>query len=110
VYKNGNGLFDEENELLNNLVAQGGQNVNSEQNEVWVYPNPTQGVVTISSRHVFSEARWIFKDMTGRSIAEGILPDKALNQRITLPFVSSGVYQLQVETKGKLYVNKLIVE
>ncbi|MBU3675668.1 MAG: T9SS type A sorting domain-containing protein [Chitinophagaceae bacterium] len=109
VYKNGKGLFDEENELLNNLVGQG-QKTDSEQNEVWVYPNPTQGVVTISSRQVFNEARWIFKDMTGRSIAEGILPDKALNQRITLPFVSSGVYQLQVETKGKLYVNKLIVE
>ena len=50
------------------------------------------------------------KDMTGRSIAQGIFTDNVYSQEITLPQVASGIYQIKIESAGKWYVNKLKIE
>lgn len=109
VYKNGNGLFDDENEFLNNL--QGHLSTNSSGREMLqIYPNPTQRIVNIRSEIAFKHASWILHDMAGRVIAKGELLDKAFTQQISLPVLSAGVYRLRVENASSVYMNKLIIE
>ncbi|MBU3676094.1 MAG: T9SS type A sorting domain-containing protein [Chitinophagaceae bacterium] len=109
VYKNGNGLFDEENELLNNLQGELSTFI-SVREMLQVYPNPTQRVVNIRSEIAFEHASWILHDMAGRVIAKGELLDKAFTQQIFLPVLSAGVYRLRVENASSVYMNKLIIE
>lgn len=109
VYKNGKGLFDEENEILDNLHNQV-NTAKEDYNLIQVYPNPTRGIVNIASKEPFGAATWTLKDVTGRSIAHGNLTEAAYTQQVEFPSISAGVYHLHIENNGKQFVSKLIIE
>ena len=87
----------------------GGTNLNDEENEITVYPNPTSAQLFISFRNqTFVNTNWKFKltDIFGRTVKQGNLQ----NQEIDLSIISSGMYQLQISNDVKTYSKKIIVE
>ena len=109
VYKNGKGLFDDENALLDSLRNPIGSLIESH-NMIQVFPNPSSGMVNVTSTEPFNQARWILKDITGRSIAHGYLTETAFTQQLILPQIAAGVYHLHIENNGKFFISKLIIE
>ena len=72
-----------------------------------VYPNPTQGMVTIMVEDAFGFEYQVF-DFTGKSIMVGKTQDRAMT--LDLSGLSKGVYFISVMTEAKRLTQKVIVQ
>jgi len=80
---------------------------------VEVYPNPTKGVVKVSSRVAFNKDSNIkLKDALGREIpTTSLIKQSTENSRlIDLSSQSPGIYFMEIDTPDKVYTEKIIVE
>jgi hypothetical protein len=68
-----------------------------------VFPNPTQGIVTLKNAIIGSE--FFIHDFKGQLVKTGLIISE--NQEISLEKLASGVYTIQVDEKRvKLVVKK----
>jgi PKD repeat protein len=100
-FTDGNGCSAAAN--LNIIVEQCSDlNENAAQN-LQVFPNPTEGIVTLKNAFIGSE--FFIYDFKGQLVKTGIVNSE--NQIISLELVASGVYTIQVDEKRvKLVVKK----
>jgi hypothetical protein len=91
IYKNGKGLFDDENEALNEMNSQTGKL--GIDNLLKLYPNPASTQVNISYRTKdLQDSELKLYDMSGRFIVEVHLPASASNVSVNVENIASGVY------------------
>lgn len=75
-----------------------------------VYPNPTQGVFTLSTRKPLRAALTIqVTDLSGRKMASLSLEAGKTVLKADLKGLSSGIYLLLLETEGERYYQKLVI-
>jgi hypothetical protein len=80
--------------------------VNLEDNQLVLYPNPSNGIFNIQLQQNEKFSVTIF-DIQGRKIVEqSFNTNNAIMQLQNLP---KGFYQLQLAQKNKLYIRKLIL-
>ena len=101
IFTDGNGCSTATN--LNIIVEQcSGLNENAVQN-LQVFPNPSEGLITLKNADIGSE--YFIHDFKGQLVKTGFITSE--NQEISLEKVASGVYTIQVDEKRvKLIVKK----
>ena len=78
---------------------------------VSVYPNPTTGIFTIKSLQGFENLTRIkITDITGRTIQNFSTSEFQNLSTIDISNFAKGVYILKIETDGKIYSHRLILE
>jgi hypothetical protein len=73
---------------------------------VYVYPNPTTGVVKIDF-NIFEETKLTVYNITGQKLFTKTVNDKTTT--IDLSNLSNGVYYLQVKNEGGVNTEKIIL-
>jgi hypothetical protein len=73
---------------------------------VYVYPNPTTGVVKIDL-NIFGETELILYTITGQKLFTKTVNDKT--STIDLGNLSNGIYYLQIKNEGGISTEKLIL-
>jgi hypothetical protein len=83
-------------------------------NTIKIFPNPTTGVLNISTNQTLSkdnQLHFILTDVTGKVIQELHATHAAHNTvSVELPQVASGVYFAHVDINGTKHVEKIIVQ
>lgn len=73
--------------------------VNQKVNTVYVYPNPSKGMLTIESFIIHNQAQWQLYDAQGRLVYTTVL--SAYRQQVTLPnFLPQGIYFWKLVVEG----------
>lgn len=109
VFKNGKGLFDDEEAYLDSIM-----NVKTnglvEADVIKVYPNPSQDKVTIEFENILElDALFELMDLSGRVILTKILPQGTRSTIHELPQIADGLYTYKIVIhNGKTYNGKLI--
>lgn len=83
-------------------------NLNSSNNDIIVYPNPTSNKIFISFiNEKVTQADWKYKlaDLFGRTIQKGDLSERAID----INTIAVGMYQLQIFNGRNCYTKKIIV-
>lgn len=111
VYKNGKGLFDDENALLDSLAT---TNISTliALNTIKVYPNPATEQITFEYTALTDENSSIeLFDLTGRKVKEIELPKNSNKVNLMVDNLAQGVYTYK-QIKGGRQVNagKIIIE
>jgi hypothetical protein len=77
-----------------------------------IYPNPTTGVFTIEVPALEKDAHVTVLDMNGRSVMSATVSANPYEQKVQLdmPDVSRGMYFIRIETNGKIFAKKLMLE
>jgi hypothetical protein len=77
-----------------------------------IYPNPTTGVFTVEVPALEKDAHVTVLDINGRSLLTETLPANPYEQKLQLqmPEVARGMYFIRIETDGKLFTKKLMLE
>ena len=100
-FTDGNGCSAATN--LNIIVEQCSDLIENGISNLQVFPNPTEGIVTLKNAFIGSE--FYIYDFKGQLVKTGIVNSE--NQIISLELVASGVYTIQVDEKRvKLVVKK----
>ena len=100
-FTDGNGCSATTN--LNIIVEQCSDLNENGVSNLQVFPNPTEGIVTLKNAFIGSE--FFIYDFKGQLVKKGIVNSE--NQIISLELVASGVYTIQVDEKRvKLVVKK----
>jgi PKD repeat protein len=100
-FTDGNGCSAATN--LNIIVEQCSDLIENGISNLQVFPNPTEGIVTLKNAFIGSE--FFIYDFKGQLVKTGIVNSE--NQIISLELVASGVYTIQVDEKRvKLVVKK----
>jgi PKD repeat protein len=73
-----------------------------------LYPNPTNGNVTVELPHMVSGATAIVTDLTGKTIATKQF--ESTTTTVDLSNVSEGIYIIRVQNGNTLHTNKIIVK
>lgn len=78
------------------------------ENDFMVYPNPSNGVISIKSRFDVSEATVSIFDMNGRKVFNQEIELNA-TATISATGLTSGIYVMQIEGAGRSQTTKLII-
>lgn len=73
-----------------------------------LYPNPTNGNVTVELPHMVSGATAVVLDLTGKTIVAKQF--ESATTTLDLSAVSEGIYIIKVQNGNMLYTNKIIVK
>ncbi|MEZ5011723.1 MAG: T9SS type A sorting domain-containing protein, partial [Bacteroidales bacterium] len=74
-----------------------GINADAFENKILVYPNPTDGIITIEMGKVYKDVKLIVRDITGRRIAESDYNStKNINFYLDAP---AGIYLIELSTE-----------
>lgn len=81
-------------------------------NNVHVYPNPTEKLLTIKTdKYLPSGVRFIIFDMTGRTLLEQLAKENANIQHLDLSVLNSGIYSLCiVQHNGEKLFHQLVAK
>lgn len=112
VFKNGKGLFDDEDSLLQNLSGAGTKEIKHilHDNDIIVYPNPTTGILNISYQ-LNKDATFILYDIVGREIMKTTLSAKNNKATIELKNTPIGIYTYSIKDENNINkVGKLEVQ
>lgn len=91
-----------------NISASGSLGLENDKNtEFSIFPNPTNGEVTVRSSSVIDEVTVL--DNTGR-IIQTIQGNKSTEIKLELNHLSSGSYHLQTRMNGTFKIDKLIIQ
>ncbi len=84
---------------------------NTENNDIMIYPNPTTGifVIDISKHQNFKTSKIEITDVTGKIIYHSKLQNFKTS-KIDLSDKAKGVYFIEIETDGEIFVEKLIIQ
>ena len=111
VYKNGSGLFDEEERIIDSLKNV--NNIAETGNKIKVYPNPAHDQITVSYKIGEQDnAELVLEDMWGRVLQRINLPSSAKVVNTRLNNLPSGVYVYKYNINnhtsetGKLVISK----
>lgn len=109
VFKNGKGLFDDEEAYLDSIMNTNSKGLVASE-LIKVYPNPAQDKVTIEFENVLlSDAQFELMDLSGRVILTKTLPKGSSSTTIKLPKIADGLYTYKITMlHGKPYNGKLI--
>lgn len=77
-----------------------------------LFPNPTQGTVTLQMSNVKADMSYRLFDMNGRAITNGALPfaNEELSIELDLSTEPNGIYLLEVTHNGISMVNRIVKE
>jgi len=83
----------------------------SSNNQIYVYPNPTNGDVRIDWGPTTDIVKLVvLRNLSGNEITRAVLPDNTRNMTFTMKDVPSGLYLLTIMMKsGKTEVRKLLI-
>jgi PKD repeat protein len=91
-----------------NISAAGSLGIEHGENTAFsIFPNPTNGEVTVSSSSPIDEITVL--DNTGR-VVQTIKGDKSTEIKLELNHLSSGSYHLQIRMNGNFKMDKLIIQ
>ncbi|MBS4001651.1 MAG: T9SS type A sorting domain-containing protein [Desulfobulbaceae bacterium] len=77
------------------------------QEENIIYPNPTNGTVSLNIRPEFIMGEWIISDMQGRILKKGLIGHSNILE-INISDLVSGTYYVTVIGKDKKYSHKIL--
>ncbi|MCD2260539.1 DUF7619 domain-containing protein [Psychroserpens luteolus] len=106
VTQQANIYFDFNFPIETNLATTAFENLSVEESEintVSIYPNPTNGLITIDSKLVIKSVR--LYDVQGRKVQDFIISE---NQTIDISNVSKGVYLLEIRTDSGISNLKIL--
>lgn len=108
VYKNGKGLFDDEEAYLDSLLNTNSRNIS----KIKLYPNPVGTELNIAfSTPTESNGLFELFDMAGRAVFSKPIPKGMVNIKMALPDLANGLYTYRINyNSGELYYGKLIKE
>lgn len=97
---------------LNRTVPTGLGNIQVKQTVGKLFPNPTQGTVTLTLSNVKADVSYRLFDMNGRAITSSVVPfaNEELSIELDLAAEPNGVYLLEVTHNGISMVNRVIKE
>ena len=82
--------------------------VNSNNNQITVYPNPSMGIFTVSvSSNTMEKAELKIFNSTGIQVYQKEIFNK--NENVDISHLSKGMYQLMCNINGKLYYDKIVI-
>jgi len=113
VYVDGWGrvyVSDITNHIVRVVTASASVTSATNSNKLTVFPNPTDGNVTISMPQVYSVAVVSVTDMMGRTILQKQLSAGLSSQSLNLSHLAAGSYILSVSTDKQVFTNKLVIE
>lgn len=89
-----------------------GNEVPSLESQTLIYPNPTTGTFTIEVPALDKDANVVVLDINGRSVLSRTLPADPNGQKlqIDMPDVARGLYIIRIESEGKGFSKKLMIE
>ena len=82
-----------------------------ELSNITIYPNPTNGIVNVSI-NTDKDVNILLYDMRGRKVYTNYYKNNSdtFNAEVNLGSIASGIYMLKVESEGKKYLKKLLVD
>ncbi|MBI3500578.1 MAG: T9SS type A sorting domain-containing protein [Bacteroidetes bacterium] len=86
-----------------------GVNEIAEQENILLYPNPTNGVFTVSGLRSTIFGLNIYNIM-GEKVTRSVIPNAVRNLTIDISNQANGIYFLQVNTIEKIYTAKIIIQ
>lgn len=87
------------------------ENINSNYGYVRVYPNPSDGIVSIEFQHQFtSPVALKIMNLTGRILLTGTVSSMERTNRLDLSGYSPGIYLLELQSAGFMTTRKIILE
>ena len=77
---------------------------NLTENGISIYPNPTNGIITIDFTNVtnFGKVEIEITDISCKILLT------TSNLQINIPYLQNGVYLLKIETETRVYIQKII--
>jgi hypothetical protein len=80
--------------------------------QIKIYPNPTTGAFTIEVPALEKDAHVTVLDMNGRSLLGATMPANPYEQilQLEMPDTARGMYFIRIETGGKVFARKLMLE
>lgn len=110
VYKNGKGLFDDENALLDSLGS--GASLLVQENKLTIYPNPASTVLYVEYTLLDNQQSTLqLIDISGSVINEIALPKTQQKVEIPVSHLATGMYTYKQITNGIIKEKgKLVVE
>ena len=94
---------------VENSVLTSISNLNDEQNNFLVYPNPTNDFVTIKLKNIVSDEITIsLTDLSGRKIKQWNLINTENAIQLPLNDIVPGCYFINVNFQNKLFTQKII--
>ncbi len=106
--------YAEEGVIIDNFVVTGDVNpLSVEENEfdkLMMYPNPTNGVVTITSTETLNNAKVSVYDVMGRNLTNTIRVSKIDNNSITVNIneFAAGTYVITIEDEKRKSVKQIV--
>jgi hypothetical protein len=109
VFKNGKGLFDDEEAYLDSIMNTKSKGLVASE-LIKVYPNPTHDKVTIEFEvELLADAQFELMDLSGRVILTKTLTKGISSTTLKLPQIADGLYTYKIALpNGKAYNGKLI--
>ena len=101
----------EEGVVLDNLVIEGNDSLNTtdyELQQIVVYPNPSSDIFNIKMSNI-SDFEVSVIDITGKLLFKDLNSNKSSNYSLDMTNFSSGVYFLQIESKNRSKIIKLML-
>jgi 1,4-alpha-glucan branching enzyme len=78
--------------------------------ELVVFPNPTEGSITLSGElQNFEEMTWDVRDIQGRLILSGLEQVRELNKNIDISFMENGIYILSIQTGSGNWTERIVL-
>jgi hypothetical protein len=78
---------------------------------IFIYPNPTAGILTIESLNSYSEKTTIrILNTIGQTVYVTELSDFGSENQIDLSSLKNGVYMIEISSAKKIAVQRIIVE
>lgn len=84
----------------------GAEDVSHEINKIVIYPNPSQGIFTVSSEQLLGDVNWVVTDAKGQIITNGKLSD---SQQINLCAQIKGIYFIRLTGEDIIHTEKLVI-
>lgn len=94
---------------VNDQIATGIQNINYNDFEVTIYPNPVKDIITIdfvSQNHKYEKFSYILYSVVGQKVKEGELENNTISVYKTL----KGIYFLELYNTQERVIRKIIIE
>ncbi|HQF00868.1 MAG TPA: C1 family peptidase [Bacteroidales bacterium] len=104
---NHNGLFESFGmSIISDITMCGAEDVSHEINKIVIYPNPSQGIFTVSSEQLLGDVNWVVTDAKGQIITNGKLSD---SQQINLCAQIKGIYFIRLTGEDIIHTEKLVI-
>jgi hypothetical protein len=60
----------------------------------YIFPNPTSGIITVTSNNNENNSEYIISDLTGKIVSEGLIYGES--SQIDISYLQEGIYFLQL--------------